>query len=47
MYVIIKDRKIGFANETGVVVKPTYDDILDENFLYHEKLYPAFAAIKY
>lgn len=46
LYVIIKDKKIGFADENGVVVEPTYDNILDEQFIYREKLYPVFVAVK-
>lgn len=46
MYVIIKDKKIGFANEEGVVVEPIYDDLLGEDFVYQEKLYPVFVAVK-
>lgn len=46
MYVIIKNHKIGFADGNGIVVEPIYDDILDEQFVYREKLYPAFVAIK-
>ena len=46
MYVIIKNHKIGFADGNGIVVEPIYDDILDEQFVYREKLYPAFVAKK-
>lgn len=46
LYIIIKDKKIGFADKNGIVVEPTYDNLLDENFTYYEKLYPAFVAVK-
>ncbi len=46
MYVIIKNHKIGFADGNGIVVEPIYDDILDEQFVYREKLYPVFVAKK-
>lgn len=46
LYVIIKDKKIGFADKNGIVVEPTYDNLLDEQFTYMEKLYPAFVAVK-
>ena len=45
MFIIVKDNKIGFADENGVTVEPRYDNILTEDFLYQEKLYPAFVAI--
>ena len=46
MYVIIKNHKIGFADGNGIVVEPIYDNILDEQFVYREKLYPVFVAKK-
>ena len=45
MFIIIKDDKIGFADENGITVEPIYDNILTEDFLYQEKLYPVFVAI--
>lgn len=46
MYIIMKNNKIGFANESGLVVEPTYDSISEEDFVYDEKLYPVFVAVK-
>lgn len=46
LYVIMKDKKIGFANKNGVVVEPTYDNLLAEEFVYADKLYPVFVAMK-
>ena len=46
LYVIIKNNKIGFADENGIVVEPAYDNLLDEKFMYQEKLHPIFVASK-
>ena len=46
LYIVIKDKKIGFADTPGIVVKPEYDNLLREDFMYSEALYPVFVAEK-